>query len=444
VLSALAKRSLQDWNEITVSKTKKNTVTQAQHPEQESQAEVLFHSAAEKIVYEHLQATLPKGSLLMHSVQISHVPEQWGLVEREIDFVVFHPSFGLFVIEVKGGQIGFDAKTSRFTSRDRGGRVHRIKDPFKQVHSVKTILLKMLRMEDIRTPVSAVVVTPDTDLDQMDLPPFCNPKLVLGSKQVANIKSGLEEVFRVSHPEKFRQVRSSFKEVESFFRGSSFATKSYLGDFIQTQEAKVQDIEHLYQSFLEPLIAQKRVAIEGDAGTGKSFLAFTLAQKMQQQGKNTILLTSNKQLAADWRKELSAKPQNSESGEPLGKVKVATYIGLAENYGIHPLDKPDYFEGSKEDWLQLEAPSRWLQALSTEASPYDVLICDEAQDVQPYWWEPLCTLVKEENSLFLFFDRKQGIFGSGSKTKSFEPEQVLPVPSPYASFTKIHQLQLIS
>jgi superfamily I DNA/RNA helicase len=38
--------------------------------------------------------------------------------------------------------------------------------------------------------------------------------------------------------------------------------------------------------------------------------------------------------------------------------------------------------------------------------------------------------------LFLFFDRKQGIFGSGGAQKSFHPEKILPVPAPY--FPLIH------
>ncbi len=420
--------------------TQKPEQTSPKKPQQSKQAEssqvadVLFHSEAERITYNKLKETLPKGSLLMHSVQISDVPEDWGLVEREIDFIVFHPSIGIFVIEVKGGKIGFDAQTGRFSSRSRHGRIHRIKDPFKQVHSVKTILLKMLRNADIKSPVSSVVVVPDTDIAEMDLPPFCNPKLVIAAGGMGSITKKLEEVFKVSHPEKFRHVRNSLDQVESFFRGTSFQTKSYLGDFIESQEEKVAGIEQLYQSFLEPLIAQKRVAVEGDAGTGKSFLAFTLAQKMRRQGKKTILLTSNKKLAQEWQSKFSKE----KLGEPeeLGEIKVSTYIAMAEHYGIHPLDKPDFYEGTKQDWLQIEAPTRWLQALSTEAAPYDVLICDEAQDVQPYWWEPLSALIKEDKSLFLFFDRKQGIFGSGDKNKSFEPERILPVPAPY--FPLIH------
>jgi superfamily I DNA/RNA helicase len=65
------------------------------------------------------------------------------------------------------------------------------------------------------------------------------------------------------------------------------------------------------------------------------------------------------------------------------------------------------------------------------------MICDEAQDVQPFWWESIeCALRNEDSCYYIFFDRSQGVFGSGSAEHSFVPEDVLPIPGPY--FPLIH------
>ena len=66
-----------------------------------------------------------------------------------------------------------------------------------------------------------------------------------------------------------------------------------------------------------------------------------------------------------------------------------------------------------------------------------MLICDEAQDVQPFWWKALRELLPEQDARFyLFFDRSQGIFGSGGSQEKFEPDAVLPVAAPY--FPLVH------
>ncbi len=55
-----------------------------------------------------------------------------GVREGEADFVVLHPDLGMLVVEVKGGRVAFDGRAGAWTSTDRGGTVHEIKDPFLQ------------------------------------------------------------------------------------------------------------------------------------------------------------------------------------------------------------------------------------------------------------------------------------------------------------------------
>lgn len=55
-----------------------------------------------------------------------------GVREGEANLLLLHPELGMLVLEVKGGRVAFDGRTGTWTSTDRGGTVHEIKDPFLQ------------------------------------------------------------------------------------------------------------------------------------------------------------------------------------------------------------------------------------------------------------------------------------------------------------------------
>ena len=55
-----------------------------------------------------------------------------GAREGEADLLLQHRELGMLVLEVKGGRVAFDGRTGVWTSTDRDGAVHEIKDPFAQ------------------------------------------------------------------------------------------------------------------------------------------------------------------------------------------------------------------------------------------------------------------------------------------------------------------------
>lgn len=74
-----------------------------------------------------------------------------GKPDGEADFLIVHPELGMLVLEVKGGGIDFDAGKGRWTSRDGGGQVHPIHDPFEQALAAKHALIGEL-LDDDRWP----------------------------------------------------------------------------------------------------------------------------------------------------------------------------------------------------------------------------------------------------------------------------------------------------
>src|SRR5690606_474176 len=96
-------------------------------------------------------------------------------------------------------------------------------------------------------------------------------------------------------------------------------------------------------------------------------------------------------------------------------IDVVTYVEIRSRFSIDVSTIPSDYSDKAEDWIQYEGPERLKAAIGKTDVRYDVLICDEAQDVQPFWWEALETLlrVNGEERFYLFFDRSQGVFGSG-------------------------------
>ena len=68
-----------------------------------------------------------------------------GTKDGETDFLVCHPDKGILVIEVKGGRILADYRTGTWQSTDRNGRVHKIKDPFRQALNAKFSILEKMK-----------------------------------------------------------------------------------------------------------------------------------------------------------------------------------------------------------------------------------------------------------------------------------------------------------
>src|ERR1043165_8258127 len=90
-----------------------------------------FQSKAEAAVYRAARANLGAQYLVLHGVEWILRHEENDARDGEADFLICTQE-GVLVIEIKGGGISFDAAADAWTSVDRSGRRHEIKDPFRQ------------------------------------------------------------------------------------------------------------------------------------------------------------------------------------------------------------------------------------------------------------------------------------------------------------------------
>ncbi len=383
---------------------------------------VVFASRAEEAFYDECRRSLGSSWSVFYSCTLSSIEKNYGLKDNEIDFVLYHPRYGLIAIEVKGGRISYEKESNNFYSINRLDQRFSIKNPFQQVLGWKSRFIRALRKAKIKVPVSHAVCFPSVDEGEFPAVTSIEPEVIIGKNRIKNLESSLKSIVKRTQPEKYLRFDDVAKDVEGLLVGHDFSTKLYFKDYIDTHELRVKDIESLHDSFIIPVTSAKRLGIEGEAGTGKTVLALNMAQHFRSQGKSVLLLSSN---------QLLTQKLAVQAGSD---IKVMSYTDIAASHEIDLLASPKDFKGKHNDWVQLEGPSRLMEAVSGSKVRYDVVICDEAQDVQPFWWDVIEQLLNKSSNdsrLYIFFDRSQGIFGSGSGDQHFVPENVLPIPGPY-------------
>jgi hypothetical protein len=386
---------------------------------------VIFTSSAEEQLYETCRNQLGPQWHVYYSCNLSTQDGEDGMRDNEIDFVIYHPKYGVIVIEVKGGRISYDNQTGKFYSINRHDEKFLIKDPFKQALVWKSRFLRYLRVTGVKVPVCHAVCLPSVSEEEIPRMASIEPAILIGRNRILHLEETLKSIAKVSHPERFLEFTDVKQALDDILTGKAFTSKLYLRDYIDSHDVRVKDVEDLSETFLTPIAGSQRLGIEGEAGTGKTILALLLAKKVRDEGKRVAVMSSNILLNLYLKRE---------AGDG---VDVWTYMELSQSLGIDLLSPPVGSTASKEDWLQFVGPEQLKAAIASSVLRYDVLICDEAQDVQPFWWEALEEILSGPDArLYLFFDRSQGVFGSGGNERHFVPEDVLPVPQPY--FPLVH------
>ncbi len=102
-------------------------------------------SQAEARFYRACRDQLPNDVLVIHSATWAYRDKLHQLREGEADFTLAFPGAGLLTVEVKGGGVALDGRNGAWSSSDRSGAIHPIKDPFRQAQSEKYAILDQIK-----------------------------------------------------------------------------------------------------------------------------------------------------------------------------------------------------------------------------------------------------------------------------------------------------------
>jgi len=258
-------------------------------------------SKAEQKVYTALQAQIPDDWLVVHSLEfIMTTSKHNSHGDREADFVLFSPKYGVLVVEVKGGGIEYDKKIDQWYSIDKNQNKHNIKNPLRQAKDAKYEIRSHLnqKLHGKNLLIAHGALFPDIDRKNSLASPDI-PLDTLGTNNNLNdLKTWAISIFEYWAGEKpiFDPLGITGVKTAELIYGKQISILPSLRMAIEEEVQKQIELTNQQKNILRQLKRRKEAIIEGGAGTGKTVLALDHAQNLANQGLKTILLCYNKKL----------------------------------------------------------------------------------------------------------------------------------------------------
>lgn len=319
---------------------------------------------------------------------------QWG----EADFTVFHPSYGIIVFEVKGGDISITPQSGwTQTNRRTGEAKHTspMQQAIKSVHYFKDRLDKIFGGTSPYF-VCGAVWFPDTDRDTVigSFPPAYTEELVLWGSDLTStpqIERRLKLIFesnqisfRTANAEITKQVVDTIAPEFGAFQ--SLRTRAMMAQILFHRMTREQSY------LLDYLEEQQEAAIHGVAGTGKTVLAVQKAQRLAEEG-DVLFLCFNRQLK-----------EHLEEAYPTKGIDFYTLDGFLVKMTRRELPQ---ITSEKEDAI-LELLMDWQHY----SWPYRHIVIDEGQDFNDDHLRELHEIAQQQDGCFyVFYDRNQFVQG---------------------------------
>lgn len=360
--------------------------------------------SAERKVFDALSQLSPS-FCVFYSVAWQARDLKNGARDGEADFVIAHPELGLMILEVKGGQIRYDASQKQWFSKDRQGIEHAIKDPVEQARNSKGALLSKLRelpgWDQRYVTIAYLVVFPDVVVEQTHLRPDLPRQLIVDSRDLLNIEAKVNEGFEWFAGEERRLAglgAERLRWVEGFL-GQSFSLRTPLGVELANEEQRLIELTEEQMKMLRFIQSHRKALIEGCAGSGKTMLALEKARQLAGQGFDTLLVCFNAPLAEHLR-------QRTPEG-----VSVFHFHGLCKHLAKEAGIGYRAYR-SEEEYYNEVLPKMLLDAIDELGPQYDAIIVDEGQDFRNDWWEILFFLLRDQHQgiFYVFYDSNQNIY----------------------------------
>ncbi len=401
-------------------------------------------SAAERRLYEAFLERLPDEYVVYHSVDWVLAAEDAGgaPVQGECDFLISHPVDGILVLEVKGGRIGYDPATRRWTTTGHQGTHALDEDPFHQARDEMTSLLDILRaqpgFERWRPSYGYAVAFPDGTY-RHDAHPGAPASIVVDHDDLGRLPERIREIMRG-----WRRPGRTFgaEGMEALALALALALgrrveiRTSLATEFAEEDRRIVELTDEQQYVLSFLTHLRRAAVVGPAGCGKTLLAVQTARRLAGQGRPTLLTCFNRRLATDLVQRTRGTAHLDVAHFHGLCVRLAREAGLEVPAPPGPLpDGSPYFEEI--------LPGLLAQAAARLGPRYHAMVVDEAQDLHEAWWPPLLALLErpEEGPLYVFADDHQNLYGGRLPLGPEDPR--LPLPHNLRNTRSIHEFVAI-
>src|SRR5581483_2349146 len=280
------------------------------------------------------------------------------------------------------------------------------------------IPLTWLQHVCLRSTFGYAIVVPDIYKDRIANRPTRPNEMILDRHdlQPATILQSIEQTYRLwtrtsAQPLGPRAVNEIIK-----IYAPSWYVRPLLADVFEEEHVQLNQLTDQQFQTLDLLRWQKRVAVSGCAGCGKTFLAIEQAQRLARRGLKVLLTCYNRNLANWLRDHLTTL---AERDMALGNIEVMNFHRIASRL----CNKAGIFLPEDEGRAFDEDFARGLSVACQHVEErYDAILADEGQDFADSWWDALLCLLRtpDEGLFYVFYDDNQRIYGRYS---------VYPVPA---------------
>lgn len=372
-----------------------------------------IESPAERKLYQQFKKVLDDQYLVIFQPRWILKKETAKAHDGEIDFLIAHPDFGIFSLEVKGGGIG--AEAGKWFSIDRQGVKHDIRNPFTQSMNAKYSIKRKVE-ESSRAGANLnkrsfghAVFFPDVKSSELFHSPDTPAEIIGSFASFENLDAWTKGVFLFwANP-----TDSPFGKAGIELLGEQLVptirAEIVFAATLHRMEEKRFKLTNNQMQILDFLSSRRRVAICGGAGTGKTILAMEKAKRLASDGFRTLLTCYNRPLS-DWiSSELKDFPN----------ITVSNFDRLTEHF-VSIADyklKKDCLNQAKStypgaDLWRVQMPAAMTFALEYIDERFDAIVVDEAQDFPDEYWFPLEFLLEDPTNspFYIFYDVHQNLY----------------------------------
>ena len=332
--------------------------------------------------------------------------------DSECDFLIFNPDYGFLCIEVKGGT-GMRIEDGVWYLVDHNSERKLKRSPYDQAEQSMRFFKKYYE-DEVEAQVPGVygcaVAYPNYSI---------NSPISVGSplettidlSAMNDLQKRVTEIFRFFRNQRHASMPFLSPDAQKKFIGvvnKRIALSISAGALIQDKERELLEINRTQDTVIDLLVHYPKAFIIGGAGTGKTWIGIKKIIRCVQSGGSALYLCYNKALAEHVTAIIDDKRADCHN------IDSYAYSLLREKVASAPEQN-----GCKE-YSNLIGNLQDLQR-------YDLVIVDEAQDFTEDWAFCANLMLKDNGSLYVFYDESQNIFkrNFGDKFLIDEPPFVL-------------------
>lgn len=333
-------------------------------------------------VLDRLQQSLPDSYEIFHSVE-------WHSIHKgddrhgEIDLVIMGPAGNIMLMEVKAGEVIlrdggiFKLYSSREPERDIG----------KQCRVQYSAMVNRLKEAGLRVGIANCLVLPDYTIGDSHVVAIPRERII-DAGDYCTLGTRVKEILVGEHHNADRDALRHFLKSEfrvstdlSVLRDQIKGATHQLADGLATWVPRIQTPSGV-------------IRIQATAGSGKTQLAVHLLEDAVAKSLSVLYVCYNRSLADHM---IAIAP---------ARANVSSFHELCVDHYRRRYQEPDFTNPA----IYPQMTDAYIVDSETFAPRFDLLVVDEAQDIDPDWMGSLLPQLKLDGRLYVMEDDDQRLY----------------------------------